>query len=288
MESYLKRAEELKKQEKFEEALKQIDNGLKAFPGNEALLLKKASILIDSFDDVDAGFALLLTIERGFGHQSIADLKKKLGGELLLELYLLLTDCFRLKNDQREALNHALMAQKLAPKDQAAILALTTAYFELGNLEKAKSIFRTVKDEPRAESFWLLGQILCAEGLINEADEMFLAASLEDEGYHRPNRISEEEFVEHFNQALESLPKDIADFVTKHAVQLLDIVPLEMVKESRGHLIPTATMSIDKKTVPTIFFYQRNVENMVEENDFSELIASILLHGLKNELLNQN
>src|ERR1700758_5531456 len=84
------------------EALWWIDQGLALHPDSKALRLRKASILMDSFDDVEEAFSLLLTVEKSLGHQSIEQIKSS-DPDLLLELYLLLTDCFRLKSNFREA-----------------------------------------------------------------------------------------------------------------------------------------------------------------------------------------
>lgn len=275
---FLKEAEINEQKADLEQAMAYLDQGLSLYPQNEAMLLKKAFILMDDFEDIDEAFRILLSVEKSFGDQSIEQLKKRLDEELLLELYLLLTDCFRLKENYREAFSHALMAQKISPKAPAAILAVATAHFELGSYEKAKDMLRSFQEDPTAECFWLLGQILCAEGLFSEADEMFSCAA-EDSAYHEPVRIGADEFVDHFNGALLSLPEEIALAVNKHAVQILDIVPHDEVLNSAGKLSPRTSIRLEAGKL--IYLYQKNIENLIDrDSELSETIASVLLHGL--------
>ncbi len=275
---YLDHAKNAQSEGDLEEALDWLEKGLLKHPKNEELTLNKASILMQSYEDVDEAFLLLLGIEKSFGDESIEDLKKRLNPEILLELYLLLSECFRLKEDYREAFNHALMAQKISPKEEVAILAVATAYFELGQYEKAKVTLRLVQDDPSPESFWLLGHILSAEDSLTEADEMFSFAA--DGGYHQPVRVSQKDFINYFNQALLSLPEEIADLVHKNAVQIMDIIPLDMVLESQGKMSPRNCISIDAKQA-LIYIYQTNIENLVaKKSDLAETIASVIVHGL--------
>lgn len=277
---YLKKAKEEEESGDLEKALEWLDQGRHHHPKDEAIALKKASILMESFEDVDQAFFLLLGIERSFHDQSLEELKKRLDPGLLLEVYLLLTDCFRVKESFHEAFSHALMAQKIAPDEEAAILALATAHFELGHYEKAKEWLRNFEDDPTPECFWLLGQILCAEGKISEADEMFLAAS-DDEAYHVPIRLSQSEFIKSFNQALLGLPEEIANAVHDRSVQMMDLVPVDLVINSNGRLCPKTVMSMEDGLI-TIF--QWNIENLVaKKSKMSETIASVLLHGLREK-----
>lgn len=288
-ESYLLMAEIAEESERFEHALMWINRGLTHHAKHPGLLLKRASILLDGFEEIDEAFFILIKIKNSFRHKSLSTLKKNLGAPLLLEVYLLLTDCYRLRADYNQALLHALSAIEVAPFDENALLALATAYYEIGDYVKALDLIEPVEDKNDvADFYWQKAQILCAEGKFPEADRAFFEAYKADKSrYHRPVRLDEQSFVSAFEQALMGLPREIREFINTTTIVISDVVPIDLVKQSHGTISPQTCIGIDKanghqgSTATIVSLYQKNIENLAsKKEEIRDLIASALLHDL--------
>lgn len=282
-ESFLLLAEVFEEKGDEEQALSWVEQGLKHEPHHEALLLKKASLLLDSFDDLDAAFAILESIKQSFGESPVEELKQRYDASLLLDVYLLLTDCYRLKTDYVNAMFYAELALKLDVNQEAARLAVATAHFELGHFDQALSLLEVKKTNDQSDYYWVLGQVHCAKGNFIEADHCFQEANrLDKASYHRPIRVSESVFFGCFEQAVLALPKEIRDFLHASAVRVMPIVPEAMLAKSAQHLSPSACMwvqKIDKNY--TIYLFQKNIENMAhKKSEIRDVVASAMLHEL--------
>ena len=287
LESYLLLAEVAEEKERFELALNWINQGLLLNPDNEALLLKKAAILLDNFEEVDEGFPILYALKQRFCDKTISELKKIYDEELLLDVYLLLADCYRLQNNYNLAFDNALAAKEIAPEDETALLALATAHFELGEYTKALSLIEPIESHQEISDFyWLKGQIKLAMRDFIAADEAFLNANKIDRTrYHRPIRTTQSCFFSAFEQASLALPKEIRDFMNNASIEIKDIVPIEWVKESQGSLSPLALIyaPIGKNTV---YLFHKNIENLaLKKGELRDLVASALLHELGKLML---
>ncbi len=283
-ESFLLLSEVFEEKGRFDQALIWADQGLSNHPAHEALLLKKASLLLDGFDDLDEAFLLLKSIRDSFGTKSLTLLKEQFDEELLADVFLLLTDCYRLKGDFNQAYSHAEIALELCPKDEAAILAMATAHFELGNYAQALDNLKVEHAREPSDYFWLLGQIHCAMGSFEEADQAFIEANKIDRTrYHRPIRVTQSVFFNCFEQATLALPKEIRDFLLKSAIEVKDVIPLEIIQASKGTLSPLACIFLNKKSERdfVIYLFQKNLENLAhKKSEIRDLIASALLHEL--------
>ncbi len=286
-ESYLLMAEVAEESERFENAIMWTERGLAHFPNHPGLLLKKATILIDVFEEVDEAFAILSSIENGFNHKDLVSLKREFGTPLIAEVHLLLADCYRLKNDFKQALIHANTAVSIAPADENAVLGMATALFEMGEYDAALDKIEPVETKSDISDFyWQKGLILCAQGKFNDADANFLEAYRVDKSrYHKPVRLDQESFVSAFEQAILALPREIRGFINQTSVTISDIVPIDLVKEGHGSISPQACISIDIKVEnhepPLISLYQKNVENLAtRRSEIKDIIASALLHDL--------
>lgn len=284
-EAYLVLAEAAEEKNRFDKALIWIDQGLLQHATNEALLLKKASLLLDGFEEVDEAFVILKNLQESIESKNDEQSKKVFDLELVLDVYLLLADCYRLKNSFKEAHTHAKKALDLSPRDEAALLAMATAHFELGDYSEALRMIEPIsKHKDPSDFYWLKGQILCAMGSFASSDEAFALANKIDKGrYHRPIRISQSCFFGAFEQASLALPKEIRDFMDGIAIEIQSIVPLAVVKESAGSLSPQACIFVKQggKKGPIVILYHRNIENLaLKKSDVRDLIASALLHEL--------
>ncbi len=283
-ESFLLLSEVFEEKGHYDQALLWANQGLGHHPTQEALLLKKASILLDVYDDLDEAFALLKSIKDSFEGKSLCSLKEQFDEELLVDVFLLLTDCYRLKGDFNQAFSHAQVAQELCPKDESALLAMATAHFELGRYNQALDLLQVEHAQEPSDYFWLLGQIHCAMGSFEAADQAFIEANKIDRTrYHRPIRVTQSVFFSCFEQATLALPKEIRDFLLKSSVQVKTIIPLEIIEASKGTLSPLACIFIDKKSKADycIYLFQKNLENLAhKKSEIRDLIASALLHEL--------
>jgi tetratricopeptide (TPR) repeat protein len=281
-ESYLLMAEVAEENARFDQALTWINRGLSHFADHVGLLLKKASILLDGFEEIDEAFVILSKLRMSFADKSIAELKKDVGSPLVLEIYLLLGDCLRLKNDFNQAYACAAIACEVAPHDDNAILGMATAHFELGDYDAALSLIASRNDAP--DFLWQKAQILCAGGNFSDADDAFLRAHKADKSrYHRPVRLAADDFRNAFKQAIKTLPREIRSFVESTSVSVADVVPIDVVKASKGSLSPQICMSIERSAddTPIIFLYQKNIENLATKRvEIKDLIASALIHDL--------
>jgi tetratricopeptide (TPR) repeat protein len=287
VDSYLLLAEIAEEKGRFDQALNWVNQGLELNPDNEALSLKKAALLLDGFEDVDEAFPILCSLKDRFSKNSIAELKELYDDELLLDVYLLLTDCFRLREDYTQAFDNALVAKHIVPDDESALLAVATAHFELGDYNKALSLIEPVdKRQETSDFFWLKAQIKCAMGIFNDADDAFAQANKIDRTrYHRPIRMTQSYFFDAFEQASLALPREIRDFMNSAAIEIKEIVPLDWVKESQGSLSPLALIYAPQGQ-RTLFLFQKNIENYaLKKNEVRDLIASALLHELGKLML---
>lgn len=285
VEAYLLLAESSEENERFDKALVLIDQGLIHHPSNAALLLKKASLLLDGFEEVDEAFAILIELYTAIEKMTPDERKVSFDEALVLDVYLLLTDCYRLKNRYDQAIEHAKKAFLLAPHDETALLAMATAHFELGHYSEALTMLEPILDrKDQSDFFWQKGLILTAMASFEAADEAFYAANKIDKArYHRPIRLSGSDFFGAFEQATLALPKEIRDFLDTIKLQIQAIVPLALIEASKGRLSPEACIYVKdpKDKMPTVYLYQRNIENLaLKKSDMRDLIASALLHEL--------
>jgi tetratricopeptide (TPR) repeat protein len=288
-ESYLLMAEVAQENQRAEQALIWIDQGLLHHPQHLGLLVKKASVLIDDFEDIDEAFSILNGIVENHKNLPTATIKREYGTPLILEMYLLLTDCLRLKGRYLDALTYATLGKDIAPFDENALLALATAYFELGDYDQALTLIEPVdtREEP-SDFFRLKAYVLCAKGQFIPADAAFNSSYKADKSrYHRPQRLTQELFLQAFDQALLALPREIREFIETCAVEISSIVPLDRVKSSYGTLSPQACIIIDTVgkqdtgRLAIISLFQKNIENLaVKKGDIKDIIASALLHEL--------
>jgi tetratricopeptide (TPR) repeat protein len=288
-ESYLLMTEAVLENERFDQALMWVNRGLLYHPQHPGLLFKKASILIDGYEEIDEAFLILMALKRSLKNKSLAALKKDLGSFLLLDIYLLLADCYRIKSKFNDAMAHAIIAKEIAPFDENALLALSTAYFEIGEYDKALKMIEPVEKRVQPADFhWLKAQILCAQNNFQAADRAFLQAVKTDQGrYHRPVRFNEIGFLNAFNQALMALPREIREFIETTAVEINEIVPIDVVKNSNGTMSPQACIVIQSiknaegQETKIICIFKKNIENLArKKEEVKDLIASALLHEI--------
>jgi len=287
VESYLLLAEVAEEKDRFDHALNWLNQGLTLNLDDEALLLKKAAILLDGFEDVDEAFPILCELQQRFHNKTLSELKELYEEELVLDVYLLLTDCYRLKGDYQQAFSNALIAKEIAPDDESALLAIATAHFELGDYTKALSLIEPIeKRQEISDFYWLKAQVTCALGDFASADEAFACANKIDRTrYHRPLRTSQSCFFSDFEQASLALPREIRDFMNTAAIEIKEIVPLEWVKKSAGTLSPVALIHAPIGT-KTVFLFHKNIENLaLKKSEIRDLIASALLHELGKLML---
>lgn len=284
-ESFLLIAEVFEESERYDHALTWIDHGLSHHADHAGLLLKKASILLDGFEDIDEAFRVLSLINDQFGEAPMAVLKESFGTLLVTEVFLLLSDCYRLKEQFIPAFTFANKAHQISNNNEQTLLAVATAYFELGEYQKAHSLIEPIETKSDlADFYWQQALILCAEGKFSEADLAFAKACKANKNrYHRPVRLDKEEFHAAYEQALLALPREIRSFVNQITLVIADILPRSDVLASKGTVSPMNCISVkhDDKNATVVTLYQKNIENVARKrNEVRDIIASALLHDL--------
>jgi predicted Zn-dependent protease with MMP-like domain len=83
------------------------------------------------------------------------------------------------------------------------------------------------------------------------------------------------------------MPKEIRDFLQTTAVEIKDVIPIDAIKKSQGHLAPTTCVTIEsvhsghEGKAQIINLFQKNIENLAsKKQEIRDLIASALLHEL--------
>lgn len=244
--------------------------------------LSKAIELIDVQEDIDAGFLMLENLKKEFDklykNNQIRDEDK----EIWFDIFLLLADCMRLKNEYQRALLLAHDAFCLNKKSNKARLNLATAYFDMGDLVKGICLLGPLsKNKSQADFYNLYGQILCALEKFKMADEAFLKAhEINQKVYPKPIRFKREQFLNLVKEAISHLPKDISDFFNKCQIQIFNILPIEIIKNNSGKISPKNFIYYyEKENQIYIIIAQKNIENILtKKSKAQETIASCLVH----------
>lgn len=263
-----------------ESALFWIEKGLSLEPYHPGLSLQKATLLFDHYEDFFAAKEILIGLQEDLEQLPKNELLLHGAVNLLMDVYLLLIDCLRMERRFACALELAVKTKMLVPEESAAMLALATAHFEVGEYKKSLSLLFIESGEEDADFFWIKALLYCAMGDFEKSEEQFNKAyKLDKTRYHRPVRLDKNEFNLSYNQALLSLPKDIRDYVSSLPIKIVEIIPSELVKSS-VEISPTACVARDE-TANVIIIAQKNVENVaINRSQIKDIIASSLIHEL--------
>lgn len=273
-------ADIFEEEKNWQEALSWLTKCLKIDPHNMLFGLRKALILLDELEDVDSAFFLLKDLTAQFSLLSVEEIKQEWDEEVVLEILLMLIDCCRLKKLFHEALEIAQKAKIISSQDERVILALATAHFEVGEYKKALFLLEPVIAlNKNSEFFWQKAQVHCANNEFDLAKEAFrIAHELEPEFHHIPEWLSKEEFKRIAESALLAQPVDIKDYLKNIGVEVMDIVPLEWIKQQKN-LSPLALSTFSE--LKGIILFQKNIENICNSKDE---IKSIIVGAMLCEL----
>lgn len=292
--SFLLMAEIAQENGQGEQALAWINKGLSFHPHHVGLLTKKASLLMDDFEDVDEAYGILSHLIASFQKITVETATQQIGLTLVLDIFLLFIDCLRLQGRYQQAYDYALTAYKVAAHDENALLALATAEFELGYFsESLDRVDQVLNQHDLVDFLRLKACILCAQGDFAQADEAFCDSSkMSQSRYHRPVRLAQDSFVQAFEQSIMALPREIRELIETCAVEISEIIPIERIRMSKGSLSPQACIIIDAapnmdgKKINIISLFQKNIENLaIRKEEIKDVIASALLHELGKTLV---
>jgi predicted Zn-dependent protease len=272
--------------EQYEKALEWLNKGLKNHPHHLAILVKKASLLMDIYEEVDEAYDLLQPIHEVNTEEKLDYLIKNYDKSLVLDGYLLLIDLTRLKSCYQKALNYALIAKNIIPSDEFAILAIATAYYEVGDYDLALSFIESPENKTLAADFFhLLALIYCAQEQFAEADKYFsLSQKCQGSVYHLPKRLSAEDFTKTYQQSIITLPSEIRTLIEGFKLIIKDIIPISLIKASQAKLPPHACILITSNN--DAYLFQKNIENLsIKEEDIRDIIASALLHEVQRMMV---
>jgi tetratricopeptide (TPR) repeat protein len=282
-ESYLLAAEIAEAAGACEDAFSFVNQGLHQKPEDLGLLLKKASILLDDFEELEEAFTVLKHMEALVDKSKTQELNK----ELCHDMALLLCDCYRLQNDFKNAFYYAKKAHDYLPKSENARLTYANAQFELGNYEEALNLLGDVGSyDNKSDYYWLKAQIQCASADFAGSEELFQKAHKSDKSrYHSPVRISQNEFLEAVTAAYHSFPKEIQEKLATYSFEIAEIVPRSYIENSAAKLSPlalTLLIQAEESDVPSLIFFQKNFENMASSpSDIKKIAASAILHEVQ-------
>ncbi len=273
-------------QDEFEQAIELIDKALKQTPDSYLLLFKKAMILLDEMQDIDLAFPILESLLNEFIHLSPEEIWQEFDEEIVLDTLLMVIDCYRLKKHFSMAFEMALKLKEILPQEEAAILALSTAHFEMGEYKKALFLLEpNIKENEDSDFLWQKAQIYCAQGEFIEADLIFKKAyELDEESYHCPKRLSQSEFFSFFEEALDEMPEDLQEVMKSYSTSIEAIVPHKLIMDNLGRISPLAlATTLSDKSGKHITFFQKNIENVaVIIEDIKSVIIASLVYELEN------
>lgn len=298
-----------------EEAVAAVEEALKRYPGDLALSFRYATLLLDVYDDVAGARPVLeevvARLEKG-EHPGVPAEKGKAAAnddaeedeallEMRLEAWLTLSDCRAADHDPLGALDAAEKAVELAPDDGQARLAKAAALFDLCRLDEAEKVIAQALDrDPRLpDAYWLRGRLLTVKGDEDAAEKALArAVALDEERFHPPLRISEDDFVAIMEESLEELPEQVRDYLKNVAIAVEDVPSLERLMLSDPPLSP-GSLGLYEGTPPSlasgdnpwdhmpnqITLFRKNIElSAKDEDDLRDLIATTLLHEVGHYL----
>lgn len=249
---------------------------------NIVFLLSKAIQLIDTDEDIDGGLLILENLKKDFDKQYKNNHLRDEDKEIWFDIFLLLADCLRLKNEYQKALSLAHDAFCLNKSSTKARLNLATAHFDMGDLVKGICLLGPLsRNQDEADFYNLYGQILCALEEFKMADEAFLKAhEINQKIYPKPIRFKHEQFEKLVRKAITHLPKGISDFFGKCHIQILNILPKEIIENNLGKITPkNFTYFYHNEDKIYIIIAQKNIENILtKKSQAEETIASCLIH----------
>lgn len=268
----------------YDQALDLTDEALKKYPNNQLLLLKKASLLMDEFGDLEEAFLILKDLLKDLDNQPKTKDLTKLDLEIFLDAHALMIDYYRLANQYDKALEIAKKCVEYAPKSKRAIVFLATQLFEMGDFKKAHSLIETPDLKNEHFALFLKAQILQAESNFEQADKIFFKLAKKDKDFHTPERIPPKDFSDAVEKALNLYPDSLKLFKEKISIKIIDIVPKSYLEKHRGTISPLSqvivTKDMDQKVIG-ISLVQKNIENLAENKEqIIKIIESEIIHGI--------
>jgi len=272
-----------------EEALEAYERALSLDRKDLDALLGAADLLTGPFGDEPAELERALELcARG------TKLARKAGDERLAGEFLLLEAvAFNELGHPREALDKVDRALAILGSDRGALVERGVALFELCRFDEARRQFEEIlgawPDEPWAHHY--LGLLAERRGDEKEARRRFrLARELAPEEFPPPITLTEKEFDQVVEAALERLPEPVRRYLSNVAIAVEpvpadgdlaggDVSPTVLGLFRGSPLRDKASMDPWAHFPSSIVLYQRNLERFARDReDLIEQIDVTLLH----------
>jgi predicted Zn-dependent protease with MMP-like domain len=291
-----------------EEALAALEQDEKRLKGDLALGFRYATLLLDFYDDAASARPFLenvhARIQKGdtpFGRPAESDDEREELTSFHLEVLLTLSDTRASTYDPAGALEAADAAVKLDEDEPSAQVARGAALFDLCRLDDAiAAADAALEREPRhPDACWLRGRIRTVRGEYDEARRDFeKAAQADPDRFNLPIEITEDDFVEHMERALEELPERVQTYLKNVSVAVEDIPDLARLKEGDPPLSP-GLLGLYEGTPPSlsstedpwshfpnhVTLFRKNIEIAARSDDeLVDLIGTTLLHEVGHYL----
>ncbi|MEW5847948.1 MAG: tetratricopeptide repeat protein [Myxococcota bacterium] len=275
-------------------ALEVLDQALDHHPDDISLLMLRAAVLMDFYDDHAEARLLLEDVLDGLrGWLPANDDEVAAQKHAKAETLRLLSRCHLDAGNAEEGLEAAEEALRMAPHDAAVLLAVAEANYEAGNLDEARDLAgRSMEQAPTADADWLLGRVHSALGDHAAADELLhRAAEKEPARFHHPTRTTEAAFQQALAQAMEALPSALREYLKRARIRVAE-TPSGQPRPSARRIGPGALSSCptplpDLSEARDLFavapeeivLYRRNLEIAAATPEaLVELMATCLTH----------
>lgn len=285
-----------------EEAVLACEDLLHAFDDDLLVQYRHATLLLDTYEDVEHARPLLEEVFRALENGAAV----KLAGDAVgsedeqasfrLDLLLTLADCRTADGDVEGAFTAASSAVSLNPSDPMAHITLATIEFEGGKLENSlKNTQKAADLEPLLpDAHWLKGRILTMQGAFKEADEAFQrAVTSAPDRFTMPFKLKENiDVSELLERGFLELPNRLAEYMRQLQVEIEDLPSVERLSNQETPMPPSALAALTNEAVlaqdgveplsvwpQSVTVYRRNLEIASEsEEELIDLMIDALLH----------
>lgn len=242
-------------------------------------------------------------IDEGELHQAWETLKKLEGHfEAEPEFHLLKGDVLWARGDLREGLATYEQARALAPDRLDSSASVALAYFELLEFQRAREIAHRALESAnrwegeRAHLLDLLSRLAERDGDYEETERLTsLAVAADHEAYPPPFRMTDAEFQEVANSAVEALPAEFLRALRENLAIVIEPVPPREILETSdppfsptilglytGVPLPEREASTSPPSLPdVIHLFQRNIEREASNREeVAEQIVTTVYHEI--------
>jgi predicted Zn-dependent protease with MMP-like domain len=297
LDAALLRSEALVLLDRWEEAEESLNAAAEKYPGNPAVQLAMADLIVDFHPDDAAAIREALALATRA--ESLA-MKAAAGRELIGELRLVKGRALAMLGDPRAAVEAFESARPLLGDDPDLLTELGMSQFEALDFRRARELFsRLVTENPDdARVHHYLGLLDERDGKVEEAERHFRrACAIDPDEFPAPIRLSEEEFERVVEAALEGLPDRVRKYIEDVPLLVEDIPEVDDLRGDpplsplslgmfRGHPgLDRSHFDPWSQLPSSIVLYQKNLERYAgSREELIDEIETTVLHEVGHYL----